>query len=96
MIEFLFAGFFAVACFRARATTSLELVGIAPSALFRLKGRLERLRLSRWQWFCMVLLLILVRLQTGAPLVAEITVAAQFVLFLMLPSAKQTAGVRRS
>ena len=96
MIELLFAGFFAVACFRARAATSPDLKGIAPQALFKLTGRLERLRRSRWQWFCMVLLLILIRMQLGAPLVAELTVAAQFILFLSLPSAKQPVEVPRS
>lgn len=95
MIELLFAGFFAVACFRARASATPDLAGVAPRALFRLTGRLERLRRSRWQWFCMILLLILLRVQTGAPLMAEVTVAAQFILFLALPSTKQTVGVSR-
>jgi len=96
MVELLMAGFFAVACFRARAVTSPDLAAIAPRALFRLTGRLDRLRRSRWQWICMVLLLILIRMQMGAPLVAELTAAAQFILFLSLPSAKQPMGVSRS
>jgi len=96
LVEFLFAGFFAVACFRARAQASPDLKCIAHGGFFRLTGRLERLRQSRWQWFCMVLLLILIRMQMGAPLMAELTVAAQFLLFLALPSAKQAVGVSRS
>jgi hypothetical protein len=95
MIELLIAGFFAVACFRARAE-SPGLRGLAPGRLFVLTGRFERLRQSRWQWVCMVLLLILVRMQMGAPLVAELTVAAQFIVFLALPSAKEPQGVRHS
>jgi len=92
MIELLMAGFFAVACFRARATTFSDLSGIAPRALFGLTGRLERLRRSRWQWFCMVLLLVFVRIQLGTPLVAELTVLAEFLIFLALPSVTPSAG----
>jgi hypothetical protein len=95
LAEILLSGFFAVACLRARAE-SPGMQGFTPSRLFALMGRLERLRRSRWQWFCMVLLLILLRMQAGAPLMAELTVAAQFVVFLALPSAKQPLGVRRS
>lgn len=96
MIELLMAGFFAVACFRARAITSPDLAGIAPRALFGLTGRLERLRRSRWQWFCMVLLLALVRFQLATPLVAELTAAAEFIVFLALPSVQPNTGVARS
>jgi len=95
LAEILLSGFFAVACFQARAE-SPSLHGLAPGRLFALTGRLERLRRSRWQWFCVVLLLMLMRKQLGAPLVAELTVAAQFILFLALPSAKQPAGVPRA
>ncbi len=85
LVELLLSGFFAVACFRARAT-SLENIRIAPSTLFALTDRLERLRRSRWQWFSMGLILILVRLQRGAPMVAELTALAQFIVFLALPT----------
>lgn len=95
LAEVLLSGFFAVACLRARPE-SPSLGGLAPGRLFVLTGRLERLRQSRWQWFCIVLLLILIRMQVGAPLVAELTVAAQFMVFLALPSAKQPAGVPRT
>lgn len=93
LAELLLSGFFAVACLRARAE-SPSLQGLAPGRLLALTGRLERLRRSRWQWFCMVLLLGLMRMQMGAPLVAEITAAIQFLVFLALPSAKQPVGVR--
>jgi hypothetical protein len=93
--EILLSGFFAVACLRARAE-SLSVQSLAPARLFALKGRFERLRRSRWQWCCMILMLILMRMQMGAPLVAEVTVAAQFLAFLALPSAKQPLGVSRS
>ncbi len=95
LAEILLSGFFAVACLRARAE-SPSLRGLAPVRLFALTGRLERLRQSRWQWICMVLLLMFMRKQVGAPLIAELTVAAQFIVFLALPSAKQSAGVSRT
>ena len=95
MIELLISGFFAVACFRARATAAQDLSGITPRALLCLTGRLERLRRSRWQWFCMVLLLALVRVQLGTPVVAELTAAAEFIVFLALPSAQPQTGVAR-
>jgi hypothetical protein len=44
----------------------------------------------------MVLLMFVMRKQVGAPLVAELTVAAQFIVFLALPTAKQPLGVRHS
>ena len=87
LVELLLSGFFAVACFRARATPP-ESMSIAPRTLFILTDRLERLRRSRWQWFAMVLLLVMVRVQRGAPMIAELTVLAQFILFLSLPSEK--------
>lgn len=95
MIELLIAGFFAVACFRSRAMALSDLRGITPRAFFGLTGRLERLRRSRWQWFCMVLLLVLVRIQLGTPLVAELTAIAEFLVFLALPSVQPVAGVAR-
>jgi hypothetical protein len=95
LIEVLLSSFFAIACFRARAE-SPSVQGLAPRRLFFLTNRLERLRRSRWQWFSMVLLLVLIRVQSGAPLIAEITVAAQFAVFLALPSLKDAPGVLRS
>ena len=92
-VELLLSGFFAIACFRARAT-SIENTRVEPRALFVMTDRLERLRRSRWQWFAMVLLLILVRVQRGAPMVAELTVFAQFIVFLLLPTKKAAEVVR--
>lgn len=94
LVEILLSGFFAIACLRARAE-SPSIAGLAPRRLFALTGRLERLRRSRWQWGCVLLLLIVMRRQMGAPLVAEVTVAAQFLVFLALPAEKQLAGVAR-
>jgi hypothetical protein len=89
LVELLLSGFFAVACFKARAE-SPDIAGLAPQKLFMLTDRLDRLRKSRWQWCAMVMLLIVVRMQQGAPMVAELTVAIQFLLFLALP-AKSTS-----
>jgi hypothetical protein len=92
LLEVLLSAFFAVACFRARAE-SPNVHGLAPQRLFVLADRLERLRRTRWQWSAMVLLLILVRTQSGSPVVAELTALAQFIVFLALPSQRTTAGV---
>lgn len=94
LVEGLLAAFFALACFRARAEVP-SMQGLTPQRLFVLTDRLERLRRSRWQWFCMVLLLVLVRMQLGTPLMAELTVLAQFILFLALPSYKPAPEVLR-
>ena len=96
LVEVLLSAFFAIACFRARAEEP-SLSALAPQKLFVLTDRVERLRRSRWQWFAMVLLLVVVRMQTGTPLMAELTVLAQFALFLILPAYKPaTRALRRS
>ena len=66
--------------------------GACAKETFVLTDRIERLRVSRWQWCSMVVLLLLVRLQHGAPMVAELTVLSQFIVFLALPSAKVFAA----
>lgn len=86
LLELLISGFFAIACFRARANTSATKVALRPRDLFKMTDRVERLSRSRWQWFAMAGILILVRLQSGAPLVAELTAALQFLVFLALPT----------
>jgi len=95
LIEMLLSGFFAVACFRARSK-SFGSRGVAPRKLFVMIGRLERLRLTRWQWCSMVMILLLARTQQGHALVAELTVLAQFVLFLALPAESAPARVNLS
>jgi hypothetical protein len=94
LVELILGGFFAVACMRTS-------VPVAPDGklhfgdLLRLPGRIERLRRSRWQWFSMVALLLVIRLQKGMPLVLEVTVAMMFVLFLAIPTrATVKAGAR--
>jgi hypothetical protein len=72
LAEILLSGFFAIACFQARAE-SPGVQGLALGKSFALTGRLEHLRRSRWPWSCMVLLLVLIRVQIGTPLVAELT-----------------------
>lgn len=87
LLELLLAGFFAIACFRARAQ-DVSLAGFAPQRIFLLTDRLERLSRTRWQWALMVLVLVFARMQHGAPIVAEFTALAQFLLFLALPTAR--------
>jgi hypothetical protein len=94
LVEGLLAGFFAIACFRARSG-SATISELAPRRLFVLTDRIERLRKSRWQWCSMVLLLIFVRMQSGRPTVAELTVLAQFIVFLSLPAEAKPARVGR-
>jgi hypothetical protein len=89
LFEAILAGFFAVACIRT-------CVPVAPggklkfSNFFRFPGRLERLRRSRWQWFSMVALLLVIRLQAGLPLVLEVIVASEFVIFMAIPTRAET------
>lgn len=91
LIEVLLAGFFAVACIRG-SIPAVPSGRIAFADLFRFPGRIERLRRSRWQWFSMVGLLLVLRLQGGLPLILEAIVALQFVLFLALPTRVPTGG----
>ncbi|MFY9689001.1 MAG: hypothetical protein WA369_09165 [Candidatus Acidiferrales bacterium] len=85
LVELILAGFFAVACIRA-------MVPAAPQGkldfgdLVRVPGRIARLRRTRWQWFSMVALLLVIRLQKGVPLVLEFTVVMQFIAFMALPT----------
>lgn len=93
LTELLLSGFFAIACFRARAI-GIENSGVAPRTLFAMTDRLERLRRSRWQWFAMILVLVVFRIEKGAPMVAEVTVVAQLIVFLLLPTKKATQLAR--
>jgi hypothetical protein len=92
LLELLLAGFFGVACLRARVATA---VGRRPTFIefFQLSGRLERLQRSRWQWFSMVLLMLVLRIQNQLPPSIEIMVTAQFLIFLALPTQKLGAKV---
>jgi hypothetical protein len=84
LFELLLAGFFAIACFRARANKSDQ----APhwKDFFYLTNRVERLLSTKWQWCCMVLMLLIVRQQAGVPVVFELTALAQLVVFMLLPT----------
>jgi len=94
LVELLLSGFFAVACLRARAASSGSW-NIAPRRLFGMTDRIERLRRSRWQWFAMVLLLYVLRFEQGVPMIAELTAAAQFIVFLALPTQEPAPEVLR-
>ncbi len=89
LLELLLSGFFAVACLRACLPAAPEskpgFSGLA-TALLGLPGRIERLRRSRWQWFAMVSLMIVLRLQQQLPLVLELMAAFQFLVFIALPT----------
>ena len=84
LIELLIAGFFAIACFRARAPLASNQ---KPSfgSFFRFSGRIERLRRSRWQWFAMVAIMLALRLQNQLPPSVEIMVGIMFLIFLVFP-----------
>lgn len=84
LLELLLAGFFAVACVRAGGKLNLERKRTL-SSFFRFSNRLERLRRSRWQWFSMVAVMLVLRMQNQLPPAVEIMVAVMFVIFLSLP-----------
>ena len=86
LLELLLGGFFAVACIRTCAPPTAD-SKLHLRNFFRSPDRIERLRRSRWQWFSMVLVLLVTRLQNQLPLVLEVMVALQFVVFLALPAA---------
>jgi hypothetical protein len=84
LVEFLLASFFAIACIKAHGSFSLEK---KPSfrEFFYLSDRIERLRRSRWQWFSMVAIMLVLRLQNQLPLAIEIMVGTMFLIFLVFP-----------
>jgi hypothetical protein len=95
LFELLMAGFFAVACVRAHGPVS-QTHRMTFGDFFRLYDRVERLRRTRWQWFSMVGLMLIIRLQQPVPLGLEIMVAVLFLLFLALPvRADARSGVAR-
>lgn len=85
LLEVLLGGFFAVACIRASVRTGVS-GRIHWSDLLRLPGRIERLRRTRWQWFSMAGLMLVLRLQNDLPLVLEGMAVLQFAIFLALPN----------
>jgi len=92
LIELLLSGFFAVACIRASVPASPASPATFLANLLRFPGRIERFRRSRWQWFAMVSLMIVLRLQQQLPLVLEVMAALQFLLFLALPARRGAAA----
>lgn len=95
LTELLLSGFFAVAFLRAQGSEIQEF-RFSPRNFFALPDRLERLRRSRWQWFSMVLVLVVLRLERGVPMVAEVTVIAQFAIFMLVPTHKPMHAVTRA
>ena len=91
LLELLLSGFFAVACIRASVPIHSG-DGAFLTNLLRFPGRIERLRRSRWQWFAMVSLMVVLRLQQQLPPVLELMAAFQFLLFLALPTRTTRPG----
>jgi hypothetical protein len=92
-IEILLAGFFAVACLRAHARFD-ENARLRIVDFFRLSGRVDRLRASRWAWFSLVAFMLVLRLQQQLPLTTELIALLEFTVFVMLP-ARTPAMVRQ-
>lgn len=90
LVELLLAGFFAVACLRARAPVAGRDHRLGDA--FRLLGRIERFRRSRWEWFAMVALMLALRLQHQLPLVLEPLVLVELALFAALPKGSPVAA----
>lgn len=84
LVEAILAGFFAVACLRACVPEVAGKIGFKD--LVRFPGRLERLQRTRWQWFSMVGLLLVLRLQGMLPLILEVIVAVEFAVFVAVPT----------
>jgi hypothetical protein len=84
-IEILLAGFFAVACLRAHPRFR-EDAQVRFSDFFRLSGRIDRLRASRWAWFALVAFMLVLRLQQQLPLVTELIALVEFTIFVALPA----------
>lgn len=91
LLELLLAGFFAVACIRTAVPAPHD-GRLTFADLFRFPGRIERLRRSRWQWFATVALLLVVRLQGILPMILELIVAVEFVLFMAIPNRADAGG----
>lgn len=85
LLELLISGFFAIACFKARAAREPGALEMRPGDFLKLTDRVDRISRTRYQWFAMVAILILVRLQAGVPLLVELTALIQFIIFLALP-----------
>jgi hypothetical protein len=84
LIELLLAGFFAVACLRARVPAT-DAARPTFGDFFRMPPRLERLRRSCWQWLAVVGFVLVLRLQGQLPLSIELMVVLEFAVFLALP-----------
>ena len=89
LLELLVSGFFAIACLKARPEADIRQLSAHPADLLRLTDRITRLSRTRWQWFAMVGIIALVRVQIGVPIVVELTAALQFIIFLALPVARR-------
>lgn len=92
-LELLLAGFFALACIRAYGRFELGRK-MQLRDFFRMTGRLERLRRSRWQWFSMVAIMLVLRLQHQLPPAVEIMVGMMFLIFLIFPVQTLIRGER--
>lgn len=78
LVEAFITALLGITCFLARS----------PMQASKANGnfiRIERLRRSRWQWFSMIVLLFLLRIQNVLPAKVELVVGLQFLIFLVLP-----------
>jgi hypothetical protein len=88
LLSLLLSSFFGIACVRASGPLPEGDGRASFGRLFRLPGRLERFRRSRWQWFAMVALMLVLRLQGQLPPALEVMAALQLALFLLVPAAQ--------
>ena len=93
LLELLLAGFFAIACFRARSPLNVNEKSSFKN-LIRFSGRVDRLRRSRWQWFSIVAVLLVLRVQHQLPIAVELMVGLMFLIFLVCP-VRELARVSR-
>ncbi|MGH9590113.1 MAG: hypothetical protein ACRD25_06940 [Terracidiphilus sp.] len=88
LLELLVSGFFAIACFKARAAREPGALAMSPRDFLKLTDRIDRLSRTRYQWVAMAAILILVRMQVGVPITVELTAVAEFIVFVALPVGK--------
>lgn len=84
-IDVLLAGFFAIACVRAHPPAAKN-TQVRFVDFFRLSGRIDRLRRSRWAWFSLVAFMLVLRLQQQLPPITELVALCEFSIFVALPA----------
>jgi len=76
LLQLLLSGFFALACMRSRAGSSV----------WAWLPRLERYRRAKLQWASFIVVLLMARIQGQLPPAVEALAAVEFLVFWLLPT----------